>query len=182
MPSPLSLVQKFDAVTGPFAYCRLLGDRAELDAPTLDQTMIDRTDQIRADAQAIRQLPVLAFVNNHFAGDASDTVEQLLRELQGRDGAGNPQAGQSPWSARACSNRVRSAPYALALPLGPTGGVPLEDGGAKIGKVGSVQPIFRAGNAWRRRCEPRPPASRGPEPAGSPARFCLPRRRSAVSL
>jgi hypothetical protein len=85
MPSPLSLVQKFDVVTGPFAYFRLLGDRAEVEklTPTLDHTLIDRSDQIRADAQAIRQLPVLAFVNNHFAGDASDTVEQLLRELQG---------------------------------------------------------------------------------------------------
>jgi hypothetical protein len=83
MPSPLSLVQKFDAVTGPFAYFRLLGDRAELDAPTLDHSVIHRTDQIRADAQAIRQWPVLAFVHIHCAGYAPDTVEQLLRELQG---------------------------------------------------------------------------------------------------
>jgi uncharacterized protein YecE (DUF72 family) len=88
MPSPLSLVQKFDAVTGPFAYFRLLGDRAEVDklTPTLDHTAIDRSDQIRADAQAIRQLservPVLAFVNNHFAGYAPDTIVQLLAGLR----------------------------------------------------------------------------------------------------
>jgi hypothetical protein len=112
-PSPLSLVQKFDAVTGPFAYFRLLGDRAEVDnlTPTLDPSVIDRTDQIRADAQAIRQLPVLAFVNNHFAGDASDTVEQLLRELQG-SGAG---------SARACNYRVWSAPLFLRATPWPSG-------------------------------------------------------------
>jgi hypothetical protein len=74
MPSPLSLVQKFDAVTGPFAYFRLLGDRAELDAPTLDHSVIDRAGSDRPDAQAIRRLSarvsVLAFVNNHFSGYA----------------------------------------------------------------------------------------------------------------
>jgi hypothetical protein len=38
----------------------------------LDHTAIDRTDQIRADAEALRQLaahmPEVVFVNNHFAG------------------------------------------------------------------------------------------------------------------
>jgi uncharacterized protein YecE (DUF72 family) len=88
MPSPLSLVQKFDVATGQFAYFRLLGDRAEVDklTSTLDHTVIDRSDQIRADAQAIRELsgrvPVLAFVNNHFAGYAPDTIVQLLAELR----------------------------------------------------------------------------------------------------
>jgi hypothetical protein len=71
-------------VTGPFGYIRLLGDRAEVDrlTPTLDHTVIDRTDQIYADAQAIQRIservPVLAFVNNHFAGYAHDTVQKLL--------------------------------------------------------------------------------------------------------
>jgi uncharacterized protein YecE (DUF72 family) len=84
VPSPLSLAKKLDVVTGPFGYVRLLGDRAEVDAltTTLDHVVIDRGDQIRADAQVIRLLservPVLAFVNNHFAGYAPET----LRELQ----------------------------------------------------------------------------------------------------
>jgi uncharacterized protein YecE (DUF72 family) len=83
MPSPLSLVQKFGAVTGPFAYVRLLGDRAEVDKRTesLDHVVIDRADQIGADAQAIRLLservPVLVFVNNHFAGYAPETIREL---------------------------------------------------------------------------------------------------------
>jgi len=51
-------------------------------APTLDHIVIDRGDQVAADAQAIAQLrqrvPVLAFVNNHFAGYAPETVRQLV--------------------------------------------------------------------------------------------------------
>jgi hypothetical protein len=63
---------------------RLLGDREAVDAltPKLDHIVIDRSDQVAADAQAIAQLrqrvPVLAFVNNHFAGYAPETVRQLL--------------------------------------------------------------------------------------------------------
>jgi len=87
MPSPLSMVSKFDVVTGPFGYLRLLGDRAAVDklTGTLDHIVIDRSEQIRADAQAIRKLservPVLTFVNNHFAGYSPETIQQLLKEL-----------------------------------------------------------------------------------------------------
>jgi uncharacterized protein YecE (DUF72 family) len=83
MPSPLSMVRREDAVTGPFAYVRLLGDRAVVDAltPTLDHIVIDRTAQLREDAEAIRLLgervPVLVFVNNHYAGYAPGTIRQL---------------------------------------------------------------------------------------------------------
>ena len=87
MPSPLAVVRKVDAVTGPFAYVRLLGDRAAVDAltPKLDQIVIDRTAQVRDDAEAIRLLgervPVLAFVNNHYAGYAPETARQLLEAI-----------------------------------------------------------------------------------------------------
>jgi hypothetical protein len=80
MPSPLSVVQRLDAVTGSFAYLRLLGDRKAVDAltPTLDHVVLDWGGQVAADAQAIRLLrqrvPVVAFVNNHFAGYAPETV------------------------------------------------------------------------------------------------------------
>jgi uncharacterized protein YecE (DUF72 family) len=69
VPSPLSLVKKYNPTSGPFAYLRLLGDRADVDKQTkrLDHTVIDRSEQIQADAQAIRllseRLPVLVFVN-----------------------------------------------------------------------------------------------------------------------
>jgi uncharacterized protein YecE (DUF72 family) len=84
MPSPLSVVGPLDVVTGPFAYLRLLGDRAAVDAltPTLDHIVLDRTGLVAEDARAIRMLrqrvPVVAFVNNHFAGYAPETARQLV--------------------------------------------------------------------------------------------------------
>ena len=87
VPSPLSLLKKMDVFTGPIGYVRLLGDRAAVDAltSTLDHIVIDRQDQIDADAQAIRLLservPVLAFVNNHFAGYSPETIKLLLERL-----------------------------------------------------------------------------------------------------
>jgi uncharacterized protein (DUF2252 family) len=66
---------------------RLLGDRDEVDQRTakLNQTVVDRTAQVQADAEAIRQLAarvrVLTFVNNHFAGYAPATVAELQRLL-----------------------------------------------------------------------------------------------------
>jgi hypothetical protein len=69
----LRLVSDLDTVTGPFAYIRLLET-----ALLWIRVVIDRGEQIQADAQAIRLLsqrvPVLAFVNNHFAGYAPETI------------------------------------------------------------------------------------------------------------
>jgi hypothetical protein len=65
----------------------LLGDREAVDAltPKLDHIVIDRGDQIAADAEAIgllrQRVPVVAFVNNHFAGYAPETVRQLAALL-----------------------------------------------------------------------------------------------------
>src|SRR5262249_51828723 len=90
MPSPLSVVERLDVVTGPFAYIRLLGDREAVDAlaPTLDHIVIDRGEQVAEDARAIQVLrqrvPVVAFVNNHSAGYAPETARQLL-ELTARE-------------------------------------------------------------------------------------------------
>jgi uncharacterized protein YecE (DUF72 family) len=84
MPTPLSVVERLDVVTGPFAYLRLLGDRAAVDAltPTLDHIVIDRGAQVAEDARAIRilrqRVPVVAFVNNHYAGYAPETARQLV--------------------------------------------------------------------------------------------------------
>jgi hypothetical protein len=52
---------------------------------TLDHTVIDRSEQLRADAEAIRRLQgwaeVRVYVNNHYAGCAHDTVRQLREAL-----------------------------------------------------------------------------------------------------
>ena len=86
MPSPLSLVQRadLDVGTGLFVYIRLLGDREAVDAltPTLDYVVIDRGPEVELDARAIQVLrqrvPVVAFVNNHYAGYAPETAWQLM--------------------------------------------------------------------------------------------------------
>jgi len=91
MPSPLSVVQRLDVVTGPFAYVRLLGDREAVDSltDTLDHIVIDREQQVASDAEAVKLLakhvPVVAFVNNHFAGYAPETVRQLVALVSDRE-------------------------------------------------------------------------------------------------
>ena len=85
MPSPLSVVERLDVVTGPFAYVRRLRDREAVDAltPTLDHIVIDRGPEVEMDSRAIQVLrqrvPVVAVVNNHFAGYAPETVPQLVK-------------------------------------------------------------------------------------------------------
>jgi uncharacterized protein YecE (DUF72 family) len=89
MPSPLALAENFDVATGPFAYIRLLGDRQLVDSrtKTLDHVVVDRSAEIASDAKAIRSLsvrvPVVTFVNNHFAGYAHDTIRDLQEALNG---------------------------------------------------------------------------------------------------
>jgi hypothetical protein len=69
------------------AHLRLLGDRKAVDdlTSTLDKTVIDRSEQIRPDALALRLLrksvPVYTLVNNHFASYASETIRELMEAL-----------------------------------------------------------------------------------------------------
>ena len=78
-------------VTGPFAYVRLLGDREAVDSltDTLDHIVIDREQQVASDAEAVKLLakrvPVVAFVNNHFAGYAPEMVRQLVALVANRE-------------------------------------------------------------------------------------------------
>ena len=57
--------------------------------PTLDKTVIDRSQQILDDADVIELLsihfPVYTFANNHFAGFAPDTIKRLLAALDRKD-------------------------------------------------------------------------------------------------
>ena len=60
-----------------------MGDRAAVDAltPTLDHIVIDRGAEVEMDARATRVLrqrvPVVEFVNNHYAGYAPEAARQL---------------------------------------------------------------------------------------------------------
>ena len=126
MPSPLSIVNKQDAITGPVAYVRLLGDRAAVDAltTTLDHIVIDRSEQLREDAEAIQlirgRVPVLIFVNNHFAGYSPATIKELpevpglFRELRGRFWfyPSSSAAGRTADRAPPCARPGRWSPVA----------------------------------------------------------------------
>jgi hypothetical protein len=84
LPSPLSVVERLDVVTGPFAYLRLVGDREAVDAltPTLDRIVIDRGAQVAEDARAVQVLrqrvPVIAFANNRYAGYDPEMARLLV--------------------------------------------------------------------------------------------------------
>ena len=85
--TPVRATRKLNVITGRFAYLRLLGDRAMVDnlTPTLDHIVVDRSVEIDSDAHAIQLLsdrvPVLAFVNNHFAGYAPESIRMLQEAI-----------------------------------------------------------------------------------------------------
>jgi len=89
MPTPGDVMKKLDVFTGPFAYLRLLGDRDAIEkiTTTWNKVVVDRTDELKRVAQALTELsikvPVLAFVNNHYAGfgpETADTLRQLIKQ------------------------------------------------------------------------------------------------------
>ncbi len=83
MPSPAEIVAKHDAVTGPLAFVRLIGDRDAIEkiTTTFDRVVIDRSAELAETARVIRDLarrvPVVVFANNHYAGFAPETARQL---------------------------------------------------------------------------------------------------------
>lgn len=87
MPRPSKIVEQLDPITGPFSFVRLLGDRDAIEkiSQTWNQVVIDRSTEMVETAVVIkdlaRRVPVLAFVNNHYAGFAPTTVRELWRLL-----------------------------------------------------------------------------------------------------
>lgn len=85
MPSPADVMKKLDVITGPFAYIRLLGDREGIEkiTTTWNKVVVDLTDELQQIARALTDLsikvPVLAFVNNHYAGFGPETADTLRR-------------------------------------------------------------------------------------------------------
>ena len=94
MPHADEVEQRFDPVTGPRIYVRLLGDRKEIEAitRTWDTEVIDRRERLRRWASFLlrasrRGQPTLVYVNNHYAGHAPTTVRRLMamvEEARGR--------------------------------------------------------------------------------------------------
>lgn len=86
---------RFDPVTGPLCYVRLLGDRKEIEAitETWGEEVIDRREQLERWVKVLntmleRQVPSLVYVNNHYAGHAPATVRRL-QEYFAADAPGN---------------------------------------------------------------------------------------------
>ncbi|HPM25120.1 MAG TPA: DUF72 domain-containing protein [Phycisphaerae bacterium] len=81
------LCAEHDVHTGPFAYVRLIGDRAGIERTTQkwDQTVVDRSADLRRVARALRQIAqsadVLVFINNHYAGHGPATCRDLRTAL-----------------------------------------------------------------------------------------------------
>lgn len=78
--------EKFDLVTGDFAYVRWLGDRKgiEKQTTTWDKTIVDRQEDLRNWVELLRRLvgdkrirKIVAYANNHYAGHGPGTVKQF---------------------------------------------------------------------------------------------------------
>jgi uncharacterized protein YecE (DUF72 family) len=87
MHGPDTLFATPGILTGPFVYIRWLGDRHGIErmTTTWNETVVDRRPDIlrwipHIQALLERPVPVLGYVNNHYAGYAPATVE-LIQQL-----------------------------------------------------------------------------------------------------
>jgi uncharacterized protein YecE (DUF72 family) len=89
LPHPAEVAERLDVVTADFAYLRLIGDRAAVEAKTkvFDRTVLDQGPRLARHATLIRGLlakdvEVHAFANNHYAGYAPETIEALAAAVR----------------------------------------------------------------------------------------------------
>ncbi len=87
MPRPAKIVEALDPVTGPLGFVRLLGDREGIEkiATTWDKIVVDRSAELAETAGVIEtmaeRVPVVVFVNNHYAGHSPETARHLRQRL-----------------------------------------------------------------------------------------------------
>jgi len=86
MPRPVEIFEKFDPITADFTYIRLLGDRKGIEKQTKiwDKVIVDRSKELMSCVNVCqrtirRGVSTYVYVNNHYAGFAPATVEQLER-------------------------------------------------------------------------------------------------------
>lgn len=86
LPRPTELFNTGNPVTAGFAFIRWLGDRKGIEERTKvwDQTIVDRTEELKEWVEIMRKLHgqgirIFAFANNHYAGYAPDTVRTFRR-------------------------------------------------------------------------------------------------------
>ena len=81
------VMERIDPVTGPLAFVRLLGDRNSIEkvTQTWDRLVVDREAELSETAEVIeelaRRVPVVVFINNHYAGHSPATARQLRERL-----------------------------------------------------------------------------------------------------
>ena len=83
---PLPAAMKFDYITAPFTYVRLLGDRKAIEQQTKlwDKVIVDRTRELRSWVDVCQQtvargISTYVYANNHYAGHAPATVASFLQ-------------------------------------------------------------------------------------------------------
>jgi uncharacterized protein YecE (DUF72 family) len=89
MPHGDEVLERFDPVTGPECYIRLLGDRKQIEelTTTWDQEVIPHEGRMQRWAKLIagmmaKSVRTLVYVNNHYAGHAPSTVRRLKAMLE----------------------------------------------------------------------------------------------------
>jgi uncharacterized protein YecE (DUF72 family) len=100
MPRPWELKNDLDLITADFTYVRWLGDRKGIEEKTRtwDRVIIDRQGDLFEWVGLLkkvheRRIMILAFANNHYAGNGPATVE-LFRSLWGAEALPKIQTGQ----------------------------------------------------------------------------------------
>ena len=88
MPHPADLGPLEDLITADFVYARLIGDRKKIDGLTqeLNRTVLDQGARLERWAGLLREslerVPeTYVYANNHYAGYAPDTVQELAERI-----------------------------------------------------------------------------------------------------
>ena len=87
MPRPKQVADSVDPVTGPLSFVRLLGDREGIEkvTTTWEKVVVDRSAELAETAGVIEtiagRVPVVVFINNHYAGHSPASVRDLRRLL-----------------------------------------------------------------------------------------------------
>jgi uncharacterized protein YecE (DUF72 family) len=91
MPRPWEMKDKFDLITADFTYVRWLGDRKGIEEQTTtwDKVIVDRQGDLSEWVSLLkkvqeRRIMILAFANNHYAGHAPATIEQVRNLWHGK--------------------------------------------------------------------------------------------------
>jgi uncharacterized protein YecE (DUF72 family) len=87
MPPVPEMLARFDVLTGPMLYLRLIGDREGIEKITTkwDKVVVDRSEQIAAIVKSLAKVmpktQLAAFINNHYSGYGPTIARAFLDEL-----------------------------------------------------------------------------------------------------